>query len=418
MQEPYLSSARDLTPEVNDLLACHDLRPGVIEDDGHPDPAIALALSGGGFRATLSALGVLRFLADVDLLRRVQVSSSVSGGSIANGFFASRWRALEHEDFAASAFEALVVAPLVGRISRHSLQLSLYLNSWRVLAPGRSFTDVLVRQLDSWLYGGISLDAIPGPEECRFIFNASDIRTGRRYAFRQQDMGEWEESRRHSNAGVRLAEAVAASCSVPGVFPPLRIKVPPGTDRPILLDGGVYDTLGVDPIDHPDSKGMIVSMNAGDIYHSTSLSRIFPRVTAFLKSSQMSHTQNTSQRMLIMGERFNTWQRWRDDEAERRAAPSWARRGVQFSLNTRFDQPPQTWVSVHPEVPTWAGDKSEQGGWVSWVADTPTSLERFKIDRCESLVYRSWWLTGATLARWHPDVLPPERYPVWRSVSL
>jgi len=45
-------------------------------------PKLGLALSGGGFRATLFHLGVLHRLAEMDLLRKVDVISTVSGGSI------------------------------------------------------------------------------------------------------------------------------------------------------------------------------------------------------------------------------------------------------------------------------------------------------------------------------------------------
>jgi hypothetical protein len=43
---------------------------------------VGLALSGGGFRASLFHIGVLARLAEVDLLRHVEVLSCVSGGSI------------------------------------------------------------------------------------------------------------------------------------------------------------------------------------------------------------------------------------------------------------------------------------------------------------------------------------------------
>jgi predicted acylesterase/phospholipase RssA len=51
---------------------------------------IAIALSGGGHRATIFALGVLLYLVDTGLNRRVSYISSVSGGSIANAFVAQR----------------------------------------------------------------------------------------------------------------------------------------------------------------------------------------------------------------------------------------------------------------------------------------------------------------------------------------
>ena len=45
-------------------------------------PKLGLALSGGGFRAAFFHLGVLARLAELGLLRRVEVISTVSGGSI------------------------------------------------------------------------------------------------------------------------------------------------------------------------------------------------------------------------------------------------------------------------------------------------------------------------------------------------
>jgi NTE family protein len=48
---------------------------------------MGLALAGGGFRASLFHLGVLRRMAELDLLRHVQVLSTVSGGSIVGALY-------------------------------------------------------------------------------------------------------------------------------------------------------------------------------------------------------------------------------------------------------------------------------------------------------------------------------------------
>jgi len=50
-------------------------------------PKLGLALAGGGFRASLFHLGVLRRLAELDLLRYVEVLSTVSGGSIIGALY-------------------------------------------------------------------------------------------------------------------------------------------------------------------------------------------------------------------------------------------------------------------------------------------------------------------------------------------
>jgi predicted acylesterase/phospholipase RssA len=50
--------------------------------------SIGIGLSGGGCRAAIFGLGVLLYLADSGVNRRVSAISSVSGGSILNGFIA------------------------------------------------------------------------------------------------------------------------------------------------------------------------------------------------------------------------------------------------------------------------------------------------------------------------------------------
>src|SRR5690349_4251254 len=52
---------------------------------------IGLALSGGGFRATLFHLGLIRFLRDADILRQVTHITSVSGGSIMAAHLVLNW---------------------------------------------------------------------------------------------------------------------------------------------------------------------------------------------------------------------------------------------------------------------------------------------------------------------------------------
>ncbi len=64
-------------------------------DDNNPSTCggkrrckLGLALAGGGFRASLFHLGVLRRMAELDLLRYVEVLSTVSGGSIIGALYA------------------------------------------------------------------------------------------------------------------------------------------------------------------------------------------------------------------------------------------------------------------------------------------------------------------------------------------
>ena len=62
---------------------------------------LGLALSGGGFRAAFFHVGVLARLAELDLLREVEVISTVSGGSIAGALYYLRLRQLLEDKSAA-----------------------------------------------------------------------------------------------------------------------------------------------------------------------------------------------------------------------------------------------------------------------------------------------------------------------------
>jgi predicted acylesterase/phospholipase RssA len=70
---------------------------------------IGLALSGGGFRASLYHLGLLRFLRDSDILSQVTHITSVSGGSIIAAHLMLNWDRYNGspEDFDAGASEFL-----------------------------------------------------------------------------------------------------------------------------------------------------------------------------------------------------------------------------------------------------------------------------------------------------------------------
>jgi predicted acylesterase/phospholipase RssA len=83
---------------------------------------IGLALSGGGFRATLFHLGVVRFLFEVGGLKPVKLVSAVSGGSVLAAHLILNWEKYKgsKEDFDAAAREVLdfVQADIRGRILR------------------------------------------------------------------------------------------------------------------------------------------------------------------------------------------------------------------------------------------------------------------------------------------------------------
>ena len=81
---------------------------------------VGLALSGGGFRASLFHIGVLARLAELDLLRHVEVLSCVSGGSIIGAYYylELRTRMLELTDVEMTRDEYVAI---VNRIEKRFL---------------------------------------------------------------------------------------------------------------------------------------------------------------------------------------------------------------------------------------------------------------------------------------------------------
>ena len=86
---------------------------------------IAIALSGGGHRASLFGLGVLLYLADAGRNRDVMSVSSVSGGSLANAWLAQRG---DYSNLTPEELESRIVGPLLDgwRTPVHSGRLGLH----------------------------------------------------------------------------------------------------------------------------------------------------------------------------------------------------------------------------------------------------------------------------------------------------
>src|SRR5271166_2488531 len=87
-----------------------------------PAPALGLCLSGGGFRAALYALGVMRYLAEADVLPRVAVVCGVSGGSVATAALGSAVAAAGAHALTRDGFRQDVFEPFIEQITTRDLR--------------------------------------------------------------------------------------------------------------------------------------------------------------------------------------------------------------------------------------------------------------------------------------------------------
>jgi NTE family protein len=366
----------------------------------HVGPTIGVTLSGGGFRATFAALGVLRYLADTGLLESLRYASSVSGGSVANGMLATRWPQIRAGQYSTSALDAHVIGPLSDRVTNSSLKKKILANLWRAMGA-KTRTDVLAWALDDWFFHNAALDCLD--PECRWIFNAANLTTGVRFAFERDVVGDYVVGLAHtSGSGLEVARAVAASAAVPGSFAPIGVpgvRFPcGGVGSPRLLDGGAYDNTGLEALDGDRySDVFTVSMNAGGVFVTGAYGRI-RLVRELARANSLLYHQSTALRTRWMVDRFQAWEHTPAGQGH----PRWGRQGVLVSLGTTIDAkyaPPefQAFTSTYPEHRTFDGKD---------LALFPTVFDQLPRALVDRFIYRGWWLTGAALARWHPGFAP------------
>ena len=284
---------------------------------------VGLGLSGGGFRASLFHIGVLARLAEMDMLRHVEVLSCVSGGSILGAHYYLEVRKLlrekpdgqiTREDYIAivkrleNDFLAGVQRNVRTRVIaslKTNLKMIVFGNYSRSERVGELYeTEIYSRVADGgnqqprWLNELVinpkdePVDFAPKYDNwCRsakvpmLVLNATALNTGHNWQFTASWMGEPPQSgnantdidanerfRRMyyyeappAHRRIRLGHAVAASACVPGLFDPLVLAglYPDRTIR--LVDGGVHDNQGIASLLESNCTVLLISDCSGQM---------------------------------------------------------------------------------------------------------------------------------------------------------
>jgi NTE family protein len=231
---------------------------------------LALALSGGGFRAMLFHAGAVLRMNELGLLPELARVSSVSGGSIAAAQLGLAWTKLDFRDGRATNLGPLLVDPILA-FSRRTIDVAGTVAG--ALSQGWMVGPVMEAQYRR-LFGEATLQDLPRDSEGpRFVINATNLATGALFRFSRPYLADWRLGRA-MEPKLPLARAVAASAAFPPFLAPVRLDLSalafepwheplPGTAREIdvdhvpeaarrtaiLADGGVYDNHGIEPID-------------------------------------------------------------------------------------------------------------------------------------------------------------------------
>ncbi len=283
---------------------------------------VGLGLSGGGFRASLFHIGVLARLAELDILRHVEVLSCVSGGSIVGAHYYLELHNLlkkkNDADITREDYIAIVrnlerdFLAGVQRNLRVRLLADFSTNVKMILAPNTySRTQRIGELYEEELFSRVAdgkgdqprymsdLLIQPKGEPDSFapkndnwrrtakvpalILNATTLNTGHIWQFTATWMGEppagvdaeidsnyrlrrmYYDEAPQGYRQVRLGQAVAASACVPGLFDPIVFpELYP--DRIVrLVDGGVHDNQGTASLLEQGCSIVLVSDASGQM---------------------------------------------------------------------------------------------------------------------------------------------------------
>ncbi len=226
---------------------------------------VGLALSGGGTRAMAYHAGVLRLLAEADVLSRISHISSVSGGSLLTGliFKLSDWGWPDGKSYSTRVFPEIRRIMTETDLATHALRGLMLPANWKYLLSRANMVAQAIENLWS-----IKSRLVDLPKRPVWSVNATTSETGRRFRFKETGVGDYEVGYAAA-AEFKVADAMAVSAAFPGVIGPFVIETnryewrkretwdlpkedeqvrEPPFERLHLYDGGIYDNLGTEPL--------------------------------------------------------------------------------------------------------------------------------------------------------------------------
>jgi predicted acylesterase/phospholipase RssA len=280
---------------------------------------LGLALSGGGFRASLFHIGALAALAEKDELRNVEMVSCVSGGSIIGAYYYIKLKKLleSKTDSEINKDDYILLVQETEKDFLEGVQKNLrvrifsnpYCNLKMLFNKNYSRTHRLGELYEKHLYRKIWPDGKgmymndllikpKGTDESfdiatdnwarrnkvpQLVLNATSVNTGHNWQFTASWMGEppgniqadidvkprlrrmYYKEAPELYKKFRVGYAVGASSCVPFMFRPMPLYgLYPGIDLQ-LIDGGLHDNQGIAALIEQECNNMVVSDASGQL---------------------------------------------------------------------------------------------------------------------------------------------------------
>lgn len=304
---------------------------------------VGLALAGGGFRAMLFDLGSVWRLNELGWLPKLDMITSVSGGSITNAILATRWKQLAWSEGVATNFESIVAEPIIEFASRN-VDISAALRG--LLSPWHSVSDKVAKVYDQHLFLGDTLqksvpDPVPGHIP-RFLFYATSLQTGVSVRIEKKRIGDYRIGE-IPNPDLPISSVVATSSAFPPFLSPSVLNLDPGSwiqtkgadlyeceefrRRMVLTDGGVYDNMGLQALERCST---VLVCDAGAPFEVKARPwRLWPNQTLRALAIMNEQTRALRRRMLMDDLGANQKQGRHGQEPRKT--------GVYWKLNTKIE---------------------------------------------------------------------------------
>ena len=378
---------------------------------------ISLALSGGGFRATVFHLGVLARLAKENRLEDVILLSTVSGGSLCAGlvFAQNGFQWPSSQDYLKKVEpqtrHLMTTYDLQGSLIRRVLG-----TFWTILETRASDLSALMQQ-----HWNVTAKLKDLPATPRWMINATTYETGKNFRFERFRMGDYLLGYTN-DTDLPVSDAMAASAGFPGLIGALFLpttgrkwfkyedkvdaflkmagedeetqwkKVPVQVKYPTvhLWDGGVYDNQGLEGI-FDFNKGWTYKWGfliASDASGRSTEEKYRPGIPAIMRlMTGIMMTQVRSLRTRALLERLTN--HGKQDQGAFLVTGNTAR-GILTSAG-HADWIPQFSQGSLPE------DKAH------WAETMGTAIQKLTPDVYELLFHHGFEVADATLCAYYPD---------------
>lgn len=311
---------------------------------------IGLALSGGGFRASLFHLGTLAKLAELDLLRHIEIISTVSGGSIIGTlYYLKLQQLLEKYDDKDNELTRDKYIELVENLIKEFLDVIQNKNirndvfkshlgkTIKFMIPGidysrtnrlgeiyqEEFYKNYQQSMDQLLIKPKGIKNIFKPRFDNWkrkhkvpilVINSTNLNSGHNWQFHATKMGEpnyvtnkeidkndrfaWVEYKDKNLTNkfkhYSIGQAVASSSAVPAIFTPIILKNLYNEYELSISDGGVYDNQGFNGLLTEECNFILCSDASGQMDNEITSSSFIHKVAFRSNDILMDRTRELS----------------------------------------------------------------------------------------------------------------------------